>query len=218
MGSWSTISQLALRTGRALALSCVLAGLACSSSSNEHKDESRVIPPAEVPLGVSYGGWGAAWWKWAFNVPEATNPLLDPTGEFCGQGQQGAVWFLAGNAAGGKTERTCTLPAGKNVFFPIVNAIGWVIPDDPGLDTVEEIRTLLAYQNMNATTSATLDGAALETFRATSDAFTLSLADGNLMGAPAMDIPGCLSDGYWIMLRPLTPGAHTLRFAGEVGS
>jgi hypothetical protein len=58
----------------------------------------------------------AEWWQWALSIPVSENPLLDETGEKCVVGQRGSEWFLAGNFAGGRTTRTCTVPEGKTLF------------------------------------------------------------------------------------------------------
>lgn len=61
------------------------------------------------------------WWQWALSIPAADNPILDTTGRRCALGQRGNLWFLAGNT-GGRTERTCTLPAGSRVLVPLHNS------------------------------------------------------------------------------------------------
>jgi hypothetical protein len=50
-----------------------------------------------------YQKLAAAWWNWALQFPEATNPVVDATGEFCHLGQEGLVWFLAGTFGGAAT-------------------------------------------------------------------------------------------------------------------
>ena len=53
--------------------------------------------------------------------PEESNPVDDKIGEFCNKNQNDPnVWFLAGTF-GGKAERTCTIPVGKAILFPIIN-------------------------------------------------------------------------------------------------
>ena len=97
----------------------------------------RVAPPQSQPYGASYGEWGAAWWQWALAQPASANPLFDSTGEYCGAGQSGQVWFLAGTF-GGSAERTCTVPAGRALLLPVLN-IAYI--RDPGETiTVEEMR------------------------------------------------------------------------------
>ena len=80
----------------------------------------RVLPVHSSPFGSTYGEWSARWWQWVLSVPAATNPLNDTTGAQCAQGQTGKVWFLAGTFVGPVT-RTCTVPQGKALFFPILN-------------------------------------------------------------------------------------------------
>jgi len=58
------------------------------------------------------------------------NPLLDQTGANAAIGQSGPVWFLAGTT-GGTAERAITVPAGKSLFFPLVNNVWICTPVDP---------------------------------------------------------------------------------------
>ena len=53
----------------------------------------------------------------------------------CGTGQSGRVFFLVGTSSSGTATRDgCTVPAGKALFFPLVNAFDVHTPGD-GLDT-----------------------------------------------------------------------------------
>ena len=51
----------------------------------------------------------------------AIDPGADPTGERCGYGQAGPVFFLvqSGEEA---AERTCTIPAGTALLLPLLDA------------------------------------------------------------------------------------------------
>ena len=71
-------------------------------------------------FGMTIGEWGAEWWKWIGSIPVAENPLIDPTGANCAEGQRGRVWFLAGTALPGPVTRSCTVPNNRALFFPIV--------------------------------------------------------------------------------------------------
>ena len=76
--------------------------------------------------GRTYGEWAAQGWQWALSLPAAAHPLFDTAGRSAGQ--PGPVWFLgARSCAIGDTtcsttdvERTCAVPAGKALFFPVV--------------------------------------------------------------------------------------------------
>ena len=74
--------------------------------------------PDENPFGKRWEEWTAEWWKWSLSLPKDQNPITDPTGENASHNQRGPVWFLAGTF-GGVAERTCDIPAGKAIFFPI---------------------------------------------------------------------------------------------------
>ncbi len=79
-----------------------------------------VIPPHAKIKGKTYGDWGAEWWKWALRVPISQSPIMDPNGTDGSRNQHGPIWFLAGTF-GTFAERSITIPAGKFIFFPLVN-------------------------------------------------------------------------------------------------
>src|SRR5436309_708111 len=72
------------------------------------------------PYGTPYTEWAGKWHQWLISVPQPLNPATDPTGSNCGQNQTGPVWFLAGTT-GGSAERTCTIPSGKAILFPVIS-------------------------------------------------------------------------------------------------
>src|SRR5947209_20498630 len=106
-----------------MAAAAVAFGLTMSSGEVLGKDHTNtgVVPVSGNE--ATYSELSAEWWQWLLGIPANMNPNLDTTGEFCDVDQSGPVWFLAG-AFGGKFERACTLPAGKRLFFPVLNNIG----------------------------------------------------------------------------------------------
>jgi len=190
---------------------------------------AAVIPAGSKPYGKSYGEWGAAWWNWAISIPYSSNPIFDPDGSSCGVGQSGPVWFLAGSP-GGTVTRTCSVPAGKGIFFPIVDfLVDYPCPPEFGFEpapgqSLEDFLTeygafILGYVDHMA---VDVDGVAiggLSTYRGTSRMFTFtgdpsltSTYDPCITGTPQ---PG-VSDGYWIMLAPLPSGEHTVHFSATL--
>ncbi len=81
-----------------------------------------------------------AWWQWAVSIPLASNPLADETGQYCGVGQRGGYWYLAGNF-GGDTTRSCTVPKGVKLLVPII--ITFCYPEE-GFD---DDASCIAYVN-----------------------------------------------------------------------
>jgi hypothetical protein len=177
-------------------------------------------------------GWAAAppaselaarWWQWVLEIPAAQNPLLDTTGEFAAVGQSGPVWFLAGTWGGGPATRRFTVPAGKPLFFPIVNYFACGFLHAPGLNS-DYPPGPIAYERamckefIDTVTylACEVDGVAIQITqqnREQSVPFALYLPAGNVFQeAPTWSAPG-VDEGYYVLLAPLARGQHTIRFA-----
>jgi hypothetical protein len=66
--------------------------------------------------------------------------------------------------------------------------------------------------------SLTIDGVAvadLQQFRVHSQVFRITAADGNVFGVPA-GTTRSVADGYWALIRRLSPGTHTVSFGGAL--
>lgn len=195
----------------------------------------RVLPINSTPYGKTYGEWGAAWWQWATDSPVEVNPMMDPTGEHCALNQSGPVWFLAGTQGRDPevppvppvpTVRRCVVPAGKALFFPLVDFVYWA---EVPTDTHEEMVSVLNWiVGLIEVIEVDVDGAALEDpfrYRAVSPLFTLQLDEGDIYDQQksCLGPTGCVgaydsvTDGYWIMLPPMSVGQHTIRFYGKFG-
>lgn len=208
-----------MRAGLLVPLVLALLGSA-PAAAERNNNNPGVIPNVASPLGTSYGEWGAAWWQWAAAIPAGMNPILDETGEYCAVGQSDRVWFLAGTAGLTGVQRTCTVPAGKMLFFPIINVALW----PPDCVEEEDCRELVTgIMDLVDVLEVTVDGVPLqdlEQYRADSAPFTIEVADGLQdfgFGEPGVFQPA-VSDGFWVMLAPLSPGLHEISFRGGVTS
>jgi len=166
-----------------------------------------VLPPYSHAYGQTYGEWAAEWWQWAFAIPMefGVNPILEGP---CETNQSGPVWFLAGNF-GWSSVRTCCVPAGKALFFPIMNSM-WATQDPE--NEPEELLRELANASIDQVffLECTVDGVPLENlwaYRAESPAF-------GWVSPTYGEYPLAVTDGYWIMLAPLSTGEHEIYFAG----
>jgi hypothetical protein len=188
-------------------------------------DEPDVFEPQSSPYGKTYGEWSAKWWQWLLAIPKESNPNLDTTGANCGVGQSGKVWFLAGTF-GGPATRTCTIPRKKALLFPVLctaygASAGDCEPSVPGKCDVGALREGAASQEDSPKLlEAILDGEPIlhpRAFRAMSQVFSITLPEKPAIDslAPAVGtFSPNVSDGYWIMLEPLSPGHHTLHVRG----
>jgi hypothetical protein len=138
------------------------------------------------------------------------------------------VFFLAGDF-GGPVERTCTVPAGKAIFFPLLNTAYIGFPCDarnlPGceadqaLEQANDIATLLSFISPflnGATLSCEIDGHALKHllsyFEQSSAIFSVTLPEDSIYGLPAGPYHPWVDTGYYLMVAPLRPGPHTIHF------
>ncbi|MEU8777748.1 hypothetical protein [Streptomyces sp. NPDC048606] len=76
---------------------------------------------------VEGGRLAARWWKWALSAPLDQSPVADTTGAHAGWRQPEDVWFLAGTY-GGRVVRRCGIPAGRPLFFPVLNTQRPAVP------------------------------------------------------------------------------------------
>lgn len=179
-----------------------------------------VIPPNARPNGLTYGQWGAKWWQWLMSIPAPVNPNFDSTGANCGQGQSGHVWFLP-QSFGGNFTRTCQIPSGKALFFPIFNDLfGAGVfdcdPTNPGVPCdVPTLRAAAAaWMDNPLLLEASIDGVPvqnLNAYRAKSPTpFNITFPEDAVFGIPSGTYYPHVSDGYWLMLAPLSRGTHTI--------
>jgi hypothetical protein len=185
-----------------------------------------LIPPIHTsPEGQTYGRWAVEWWQWVLGVPSATNPVLDPTGEFCSQRQVDDVWFLAGSFSPDPVVRTCEIPAHKSLFFPLINNFyGAFLNDSPETRTEEFVRAAAACTEP-AEISVWIDGFKVPrpshfftgNSGSLSPLFNVQLPPDNLFGVGTDVIPELVlspssEQGYYLFVRPLRPGQHTIRW------
>jgi hypothetical protein len=183
-----------------------------------HRMGGTALPPGGEPYGQSYGEWAVDWWKWAIRAPTPVNPVADMTGEHCAVGQRGHVWFLAGSLNGDTIVRHCTIPAGRALFFPIVNIVWIGFPEDPPI-TADEITAIIDPMIAEATGLEVLVNGVpvpdLARYLVTSPLFSAKAPADNIFGYPGKVVfTPCLDEGFYVMLTPLAPGSHTLVIRG----
>jgi hypothetical protein len=170
-------------------------------------------------FGATHGEWSARWWQWLLSIPTSINPNLDTTGANCAQGQEDDVWFHAG-AFGGTVTRTCTIPAGKPIFFPLINTVSF---KPFGHETLLDLRRLAAdFIDTVTVLEATIDGTDVQnlfSFRVRSPSFTVIVPPRGLVPRGQTSVPAntdpIVSDGYWLLLSPLPAGPHVIHFHTE---
>ena len=207
----------------AVAVGMVIVPLSVVRSDDNGKREDGAGKYAEL---------SAEWWQWVYKQPVATNPLFDETGappangQPNGSGPAGKVFFLAGVInVSGMAERTITVPAGKDLFFPVLNNEADNVAVPPTNYSVPELRALAAAIVAKTTEyHASLNGVSLKTeiVRVKSPTFSYVLPDeDNISQFFGIDVSGrikpAVSDGYWLYIPALPPGNYDLNFGGTLG-
>ena len=192
--------------------SLTLVGLAALGLPAVPAEESAVVPASESVEGRSQEDWSRAWWQWAHSFETKRSPVADRTGELCGLGQSGPVWFLAGTYGTKRTIRTCSIPRGKYLFFPLVN---YAVMPPPGRPVTCDAVKASAAQLTDHATGLLLEVDGVQT----ADLMTHRLAtrecfDIGVLAQPKVRIFPSAANGYYVMVRPLPPGTHTLDFGG----
>jgi hypothetical protein len=208
---------------------CTVAVIGLMMAASASADAgNKIVKPGDEFSGKSYNELASEWTNWLVAEPIATNPAFDPDGRFCDQNQQGNVWFLA-STFGGIAERTCEIPAGKAIFLSLGGVFLSFAPEFPAAgDPCAQMATDLEKVRCDVNNDVpmapaisfevTLDGEPLEdlfAFRAQSQpgGFTLQAPNPSFLtdlGFPAGNRFPAMADGYFLFLKPLQPGEHTL--------
>jgi hypothetical protein len=226
------------RMGKTLML-CAAIALVCLSGLAAVADPTAVpgnnalgiVPPPAHFAGHSYAEWGAKFWQWSYSMPVDAHPLFGTAD--ISAGQSGPVWFIGGTFAAtepypgeivGTADRSGTIPSGKALFFPILNAEASTLEGNG--TTAEELTAAAQFFNSFVDIDSLfceVDGVAatrLGSYTALSPAAIYGpLPENSVLasqGYPvaAGDTSAFVADGYYVMLRPLPVGVHTIHFGG----
>jgi len=165
------------------------------------------IDPDELVFDRTQSEWSQAYLQWVAAFPRGSSPVSDTTGALCAAKQSGEVWFLASSDGTAPVERSCPVPAGRTLFVPIASVLERSSNREPDCAAMARAAAMnLAHVNAM---SLSVDGRPLEdpgAWRQTSGGcFALGLRL-----VPRQDARLAVSDGWFAMLPPLAPGAHTI--------
>jgi hypothetical protein len=118
------------------------------------------------------------------------------------------------------------VPSTKPLFFPVINvACSTVEPDPFHGDNEAELRACAQVWMDGAgigSLKASVDGAevhALSKYRFQSPLFDFRMpAENNALFVPGATSGSSVSDGYWLLLEPLSAGSHVVHFEGAITS
>ena len=178
---------------------------------------------------------GDRWWQWGFGLDTTVvNPFTELGQAGCDVGLQdnGRLLFLVGTNKNfttypdtGFPVHECVVKKGTSILFPILNvACNNLEVGTPFFGANETEQRICANNFINATILESLqleiDGKSidnLEQYRVDSPAggFEFTAVENNPFATPVGDGTG-VSDGFWILLKDLKPGPHTISFSGAI--
>ena len=184
----------------------------------------EVLPPDFVVFGKTASDYAADLYRWVYPLSTNTDYLFPKAGPL----HDPRVYFLARPIFPGTRPGIPTyfVPDDAYVFFPIYAAVWDNVDTFPPL-TIGQLRdTARAFVDAVTAVHATIDGVTLPNLldhRAQSAVFSVYFANPDnfeslLQGHPfvGLDDP-MVADGYFLMMKPLSPGIHDIRTGGTIG-
>lgn len=175
----------------------------------------------DLPYGKTYGYWTVEWWRWILGIPKRVNPVVDLSGEYTTMYQQNRdVFFLAGKLAeedGILPERSCNVSVQKSILVPVINCEANLL-ENPELKTENGIvKHVKCDEDTIVRHECYLDGREIPAQRISShpEVFEVIMVDDNLFDVVGGGTTRASADGYWVFLKPLPRGNHTISFQGS---
>jgi hypothetical protein len=188
-----------------------------------------IAAPDSKPYGKSYGEWLAKDWQWVYSLPVNHHPLFDTAD--VSTGQSGPLWFLGGTYATeqvgthvtGIAVRHATVPEGKALFVPLVDAES-ATAEGNGTAEAQLRAASVGLLDHAVNLSCEIDGQPvknIEKYRSQSPLFTWGPLPANNVFQDAVNFPAGLTspsvaDGYELIIAPLCTGHHTIHYTGAV--
>lgn len=210
-------------------------GTSPSSGGASSSTAPRIYRPTESPLGRSHQDWLAAFFQWYLSIPKSTHPR---DGGDCRQNQSGEVWFLTTGHNHQATTRTCRVPAGVSLFVATTASITYPMPDCGYCEQAGDPETWFAKLPSEVEKTRLIIAGDINTFETDGHSFDVGpqylwATEGPFLAAAPPEDPYFFCTGpmsqaacgwpaaplrpfgaaaFAVMLEPLTPGPHTIRF------
>jgi hypothetical protein len=190
-----------------LAASAVCVVLVGSSAS---ADVNAVFPPSSKPLGDSYPTWAQRWGNYAFGVPNGQNPLIFASDCAISIQSEGGALLLPASG-GGRQVVDCDVDANRPLLLTPGGSDGVVgINGKDRAETRQYVR-----ESMRATDHlfVSIDGERVPSigqFRTHTGFFDIYIYSHNIVGATHLGTYQMKVAGWFMMLRGLAPGDHTI--------
>lgn len=185
------------------------------------------VNPGIVPLnahfrGKTYGQWEASFWQWALALPVAPlpHPFDDCQNRPISARQTGNVWYWS---APDRAPLTCdqsrtVIPAGTAIFLSMLDVEASSLDAPPFFATSarDQQQTATAFAGDISDLFCSIDGVTVHditAYRTATGQFSISTPTPWVFNH-AGGTGTAVADGYFLMLKPLPPGPHTIHYGG----
>ena len=181
------------------------------SASARGRANPGVLPPNSRVQGLTYGEWSAKWWQGLLSIPAPQNPAFGAPWTDCffervGNIGLGVAFFSPSGTF------TCEMPSGMMLFIPVVTTECSTLEPPPFYGGNEEELRACASGFILSDLQASIDGITIQNlsdYIVTSPLFEFTVPEDNILGVDA-GTGQSVAHGAWLMLKPLTPGEHTI--------
>jgi hypothetical protein len=172
----------------------------------------EILPPGESWGGATRGEWTARAYQWGLSLPADVSPMFDPTGERCGYGQSGPVFFWVGGDQA--SEVACVVAEGTAIYVNVVGTECSTIEPPPYFGrTEDELRAcasaLVDEHVTEAQARVNGEDVDLDGYRTTSPMFTITYPENNIFGVEP-GVAQAVSDSYSFIIAPPPPGEYEI--------
>jgi hypothetical protein len=183
------------------------------------RDQDVAYSPSDRPFGVSQSKWQERFTQWWLSIPADHNPMVDPDGRYCGEGQSGPVFYLGSVfiVPGGTVERNCTVRSNKAIYIPVTGS--FCSPFTDGTTTpAESLACAQFFTDNSFDVFLEVDGRRIrwEYYRVSTGTFSAYVPAGGILGnAGPVAVTDIVADSYSVMLEPMPAGRHTIHVGGK---
>jgi hypothetical protein len=171
-----------------------------------------ILPPNSRVQGHTYGEWSSIWWQYVFSLPADQNPLVGATGTKCAFKRVGNVAVVVVDPTAIEPIE-CEVPNGTILYLDILSTECSTLEEAPFHGENEADLRTCAEGFILTDLEASIDGVAiqnLDQYIHTSPLFEFTVPENNILEVDAGSIGQSISNGAHLMLKPLTPGVHTI--------
>jgi hypothetical protein len=207
-------SRSLLIAGVCLSLFAGVTFAGTSSATTPPSSEVEILPPDEPYAGLTRAEWDVRWWQWAVSMPEDVNPNFDTTGERCGYGQSGPVFFVPAQFGEPSSDVTCVVAEGTALYVTAAVVECSTVEPPPffGRNEAELQACTSAIVDEAEGFLATVNGQEVPdaaSYRTITPMFSLTFPENNIFGTEP-GVANAVAETFSFIIAPPLPGEYVI--------